>query len=402
MFNRKKVKKFSIAILIAGGIFAFFQFAFAQDTTEGAYETDSTSGSDTTEIPPPPGSVEVLREGDITFVLFDAGEYYSDVYAYHIYRRCGDSTWWSLNKVMVSDCSGSTCSYPVFDKPDTDTCEYAVSIINSAGIEGDKSPGERPVVSDTSEDTTTTNTDGTGGADDTSDITTDITTEEDPKDTTSDDIIYQEVSGKHIIYLSVDYADQVEWTMFPGGSETETYLGAAVFNKERGLWEYMWDTTKVPNGDYVLVPKIISTTGSKYKDTPTYVRVKNDVVVNETTTKEEDTLISIIEAAAEELDKVVEESGGEEEVAKEDVVKVLSPYIDKIQEYIDEKGEEAVKREVLAESEKAEEELRVLLNIESSKLLYSLDGDEEEFKRFENKVIIAAQKSIEEVGLIAK
>ena len=109
----------------------------------------------------------------------------------------------------------------VVDKPAIDTCEYSVSIINHDGVEGDKSPGKSPVVSDSSTDAITADTDTSdSGAtdstytDDTDSVSsaggvTTVGVMEDEINITVDDIIYQEVSGKHVIYLGVDYAAAV-------------------------------------------------------------------------------------------------------------------------------------------------------------------------------------------------
>lgn len=346
------------------------------DTTSTTNTTDTTTAT-TATVPVPPANFEVLREGEVTFVLADAGSSVPDLYAYGIYRRCADMTWWLIGKARISECGGVACTYSVTDRPTGDTCEYAVSSINTAGLESEKSVAKRPTVSDTTSDDTTTSTE------------TPITTAE---------VERQIASGKYVIYLRTANATSVEWNMYPDGSRTAVYLGQATYNRDKDYWEYVWDTTKVPNGDYTLSPSIHSLVDQTYENVPILVRVENAAVPVAST---DPTIVDIVKEAAQDVQEVVDASGGVEQVAKEDIVDVLEPYAQKVADHIEEKGDEGMKQELAAEQERVETELRTLLNMESSKLLSAMNGDEEEFRRFENKVILAAQVSTESIFKVA-
>ncbi|MCK5027893.1 MAG: hypothetical protein KAS07_05735, partial [Candidatus Pacebacteria bacterium] len=426
MLHKKHIKSF----FIFAGIFLLFQFAFAQsdgmtsDTLEEVDEsltedtvdrTDDMNMEDKTSLSLyPPENFEVLREGEITLVLFDAASTMQQAVSYNIYRRCGDETWWLLGEISLSDCGGYACSYSVIDKSSGDTCRYCVSSVDEQGRESEKSYEKIPVVMDEllTENTDQNDTSTTDGIDHTEETlpTIETVSAEEEQNTvevstldetliTTEDVVRHVASGKYIIYLRAQEAQSVEWSIYPEGSNTATYLGKATYSAEKDFWEYTWDTTTTPNGNYVLVPKIIFLAGQNYQDVPTYVQVKNEYVYERS--EENRDLADIISEAAKEVEQVITESGDQDEAIKQELIETLTPYAKELEEYIEEKGVEEVKKELEEEERRAKEEMKTLLNIESSKLLRALDGDEEEFKRFENKVIIAAQRSIKNVGYIA-
>jgi hypothetical protein len=362
------------------------------DTT--ATDTTNTDPTATDVVLYPPEGFDVLREGNITYIFVEAGASASEyLYAYHIYRRCGDPTWWSVAKLRVEQCGGYACTYQITSE--YDTCEYSVSSVGVDGRESERTPAVTPPqdLTDPSSTDAITTSDGTDTTANTTDPVAKTLSEE---PVIIEDYDRQVAAGKYVIFVRTENAEKVAWYMYPESSNTPTYLGKAVYNSNNDYWEYVWDTTKVPNGDYVLVPEIASLSGQVYQQVKTHVRVQNESVAQDTS--KDETLIGIIEDAAKEVEQIVNEDG---DVSKEDVVNTLKPYAEKVQNYVEEKGEDAVKEELLKEQERAEEELRTLLNVESSKLLNALE-DEEEFERFKNKVIITAQDSIENIDEVAR
>jgi hypothetical protein len=373
------------------------------DQQSEAEEPDQSIGDAVVQTLLPPETFDVLREGGVTFVLIEGGQNVtSNIYAYRIYRRCDTATsWWAAAKVRIAECGGYACSYQFTDKPAGDTCEYSIVSMDVAGIESSRTPGRVPTETyDTNEEDAGETTDSGSSVG----VETDTTTTENVNATdpiTTEEVTRHVATGKYIIMLQTDDAVYVEWTMYPEKSKTPTYLGRAVHNKRTGFWEYVWDTTNVPNGDYTLMPEIQSLSGRQYEEVPTYVRVKN--AATKTVSEDDKKLVDIVKEAATEVAKVSSETDSErEKKAKEDIVDVLTPYAEEAKGYIEKQGEEAMKNELAEEEERIKQNLTTLLNVESSKLLHALDGDEEEFKRFENKVIIAAQKSTEQIGRIAE
>jgi hypothetical protein len=369
-------------------------------TNDVTTPASDTNGETSVLLLYPPQNFDLLREDGVTFVLVDAGSAGgNDLYAYHIYRRCEDAAWWSLAKVRVAECGGYACSYQVTDRSNGDTCEYAVASIDSTGRESEQTPPKRPpyvapVVTTNIIDATTVNTtDQTQTAPPTN-VT--ITTSE--VVLTTEDVERHLALGKYIMLLRTSGATGVEWNMYPEASKTATYLGKAIYNKDKDYWEYVWDTTKVPNGDYTLVPKIVSLTGARYEDVPVRVRVKNEAAP----VTKDTSLVDIVKEASTEVQKVVIDANTQDKAVKENLIKTLTPYAEDLQKYVDEKGTDATQQELRDEKARIEKELTMLLNIESSKLLSALNGDEEEFKRFENRVIIAAERSTDNIDAIAE
>ncbi len=435
MLYKKYIKK----LFIFAGIFLLFQFSIAQSdemTSDTSEEVDNSLIEDTidhadnmdtedkTSLPLySPENFEVLREGDMTLILFDTASTAQNVVAHHIYRRCEDATWWLIGQVSLSDCGGYACSYRVTDRVLGDTCRYSISSVDEHGGESEKSSEKTPMTID-DPSTSVTDQDETSIIDETNDTgetypveetletleTIDISSENTIQDSvepdiseemsvTAEDVIRHVASGKYAVSLRAQEAENVEWSIYPEGSDTATYLGRAAYNTEKDFWEYTWDTTATPNGDYVLVPKIESLAGRKYQDAPTYVRVKNEYVRE--ISEEDRKLVNIISDAAKEVEKVITEGGNEDELIKQELIETLTPYAEELEKYIEKNGVEEVQKELEDEERRAMEEMKTLLNIETSKLLHVLDGDEEEFKRFENKIVIAAQRSIKNVGYIA-
>ncbi len=280
----------------------------------------------------------------------------------------------------------------------------AVSAVNSNGIEGQKTPAKYPLAEEGEEN---------GGTDDpalTTNESTDILSgETEPTATTNDDIttsdtsiIRSVLSGTHVLFLETQYADSIEWYIKREPGDTFKYLGAATLNKENSMWEYVWDTMQVPNGDYVLVPKIRSDLGKEYKDTPSYITVKNKEEGSVGT--KDATLINDVKKAIPQIVRVDEETREAEDIAKENIIDVTTPYYDKVQEYINNDQSTALeKKEFIREQERSKEYLRRLLDVESSKLLDSaFDGDEEKKEHIREKIIMASNNSLDRIDKIAR
>lgn len=379
----KRVRNVVAIFFIVGGILSVVHGAEAQDSINST-ASDMTTITTTTPLLPPQ-TLKLSREGSTTLVFIDAGANKNDtIYAYRIYRRCNDTTWWSLAKVSTRECGGFVCSYKVEDKSGGDICEYSVSSVDLAGNESERTASQRVSVSAMNNATSLSQA-TTGAVATTSAV--------------SNDAQYT-VAGRYMIYLRTQNVQSVEWSMSHEGSQTSIYLGKATYNKDKDYWEYVWDTTKVPNGSYVLSPKIYSAAGQKYENTPMYVQVKNDSA--SASAQGDQTLAGTIQQMVKEAVTVVDQNTQREQLVKESIVQTIDPYVKNVQDSADTKGETVAKQELVAEQERAKKEMITLLNIESSKLLSALNGDEEEYKRFENKVIIASEKSTKNIDAIAK
>jgi len=86
------------------------------------------------------------------------------------------------------------------------------------------------------------------------------------------------LTGAVKVEIKVEGANSVEFYLRRPESLQEIYLGKAISPKEN-FWEYSWDITKTPNGDYYLFPKITNQYG-QYSDLGIFIGVNNEIQKN--------------------------------------------------------------------------------------------------------------------------
>ncbi len=435
---KNTVGNISIFLFVITALFFSFQ-ASAQDATFSNESDGATKDPSITDTDPVTVSVKVFNMyckdsvgfGEVYFIaephegaLFQTlGEYLSGgkvTYTFHPGKHdlpIGVYTWKALpTSNIFSSPEPSTGKFTVDIKCDTttnvnedptgsvdviyindsDINESAESTTNTvATLESNSSLTEENIINEI-----ILNIDGS----------TDVVLEETESSMTKEEdltdpdklVIRSILSGTHVLFLETQYADLVEWYIKREPGDTFKYLGAATLNKENSMWEYVWNTTQVPNGDYVLVPKIRSDLGKEYKDTPSYITVKNkeeNIVGTEDTT-----LVSDVKKAIPQIVRVDEDLREAEDIAKENIIDVTTLYYDKVREYINSDQSTALeKEEFTKEQERSEEYLRRLLDVESNKLLEGvLDDDEEKKKRIREKIIMASNSSLDRIDEIAR
>ncbi|MCK5590427.1 MAG: hypothetical protein KAI72_00590, partial [Candidatus Pacebacteria bacterium] len=214
-------------------------------------------------------------------------------------------------------------------------------------------------------------------------------------------IIRSVLSGKHVLFLETKYADSVEWYIKRDSGDMHQYLGTAIFNRENLQWEYVWETTRVPNGDYILVPEINSSVGKKYKHTPSYITVKNKETEKTKTTSDN----FLVDKAKEAFIITINDASKDKETgAKEDILEATENYYNRVQEHINSsKKTNFNKEEIEKEQKESREYLKRLIDIESSNLLGGvLEGDEERKNRVIRKITLASNNYLEKVDKTAR
>ena len=83
----------------------------------------------------------------------------------------------------------------------------------------------------------------------------------------------RELTGVVKIEIKVEGANSVEFYLRNLSSLLELYLGKAI-SLEIDRWELNWDTTKTPDGDYYLFPKISNQYG-QYSGLGINIKVNN-------------------------------------------------------------------------------------------------------------------------------
>ena len=215
-------------------------------------------------------------------------------------------------------------------------------------------------------------------------------------------IIRSVLSGTHILSLETQHADIIEWYVKREPGDIFKYLGTATFNKEKNIWGYAWDTTQVPNGDYVLVPEIKSSLGKIYKHTPSYITVKNKEIGSIGIS--DASLIDQVKEVSPQIVLMNDANKDDEIRAKENIVGVTVPYYDKVQEYIENNPKDTLqKEEFIKIKESSERYLKRMLDVESNKLLDgALRDDEEKKKHIREKIITASNNSLGQIDEVAR
>ncbi|MBU0722624.1 hypothetical protein KKH46_00175 [Patescibacteria group bacterium] len=229
------------------------------------------------------------------------------------------------------------------------------------------------------------------------------------------------LNGTHRLFLETQDAVSIEWYITRDPGNTQEYLGAAVFNTNENRWEYSWDTTQVPNGDYVLIPQIKSKLNKKYKHTPSFVTVKNEKQKIDNDIKiSAPVLIEKIKKESPQIALINEQHKNEEVHITKEIIKATAPYYQEVEKKIlereevkkenkeedkEEKKEEVVlqKTQLTKEKEKSEKYIEKLIEIESTKLLDGvLRNDEAQKTRTKEKIIVAVTDLLERADKIAE
>jgi len=105
------------------------------------------------------------------------------------------------------------------------------------------------------------------------------------------------LTGVVKVEIKVEGADSVEFYLRRPESLLEIYLGKAI-SPEKNRWELIWDTTKTPNGDYYLFPKITNQYG-QYSGLEIKISVYNEIQRN----IEEEAMISQQTQQAEQIEE---------------------------------------------------------------------------------------------------
>ena len=210
--------------------------------------------------------------------------------------------------------------------------------------------------------------------------------------------VRNKLKGEYTLFLETKEANSVEWYIKHDSGDSYEYLGKASFNNESLKWEYFWDTTRVPDGNYVLAPEISSNTGREYKDTPSFVTVKNedkkDFVSNL-----EGSLTSRIKEALPQVSVANDASKAKEMRAKKNIIEATIQYDNGIKNSLNNNQNLILK--------KVQEELRGRLgrsiDVESNKMLNeTLDNNEENKNKIKEKIIAEANSSLELINKTAQ
>ncbi len=82
----------------------------------------------------------------------------------------------------------------------------------------------------------------------------------------------KEIKGETKIIVEVAGANNLEFYLSQGESLSPTYLGEGEFKNQE--WEYVWNTNKIPNGEYYLFAQVTNQYGT-YKGDKIKVKVNN-------------------------------------------------------------------------------------------------------------------------------
>ena len=161
------------------------------------------------------------------------------------------------------------------------------------------------------------------------------------------------LKGKVKIKFKVELASSVEFYLRRPEALVEIYLGQAFF-KGKDNWEYLWETTLVPNGNYFLLSKIINEYG-EYWGKKISLQVENEVERKE---EERQELEEEIQEFKSEIQSQEQEIKKEKEKIEEEIVEEIEELPIEIEEMITPEKREKVLSEIKEETKKFSKALK--------------------------------------------
>jgi hypothetical protein len=361
-----KFKKYSFGFVLVPILFLVMHaaFVYAQETY--------FIGEKIMTGPAPLFSLEVLNDGvGVTSIFIEREASTPAPALYRIYHRCSTALWGIAKEIKIADCEDLTCPETITVPKGLDSCDYAVSAMDSSGNEGVKSPTQKPTLISDLGDTATQ------------------AVKAEPAEKNPNGLVV--VSSKQILYLKTEDADGVQWSVAPKGG-ISTFLGSAKFDTIKGMWIYEWDTTSLKDGEYVLTPKIISNKGLQYQIISTNVVLKRSAT---TITPEQQKILD-------EAKNILIDPTKTTEISKKDLQNTLDSFAQEAQKYLEsEEGQTAIKQ-LMSTDEATQKETIKLLEAETKKIVADVAGNDELFKSFQNSLIIASENSSQSIDAVAK
>jgi hypothetical protein len=222
------------------------------------------------------------------------------------------------------------------------------------------------------------------------------------------------LTNQVFISFKIEKAQNVEFYLRIPSSLMPTYLGNAFF--ENGLWNYLWETTKTPNGHYFILAKITSEFG-EYWGAKLPIQIKNLVAENlpevekikeevkqkkeeietkiEKLNQEEEKTVKKVESAAQELKEKIEQPEIKPEI-KEKIKEKTEVLKQESQKIIKNLANPQLERD---QKQEIKQQLKSTLQKFNQEIVENLPAPSR--KEFENKFTEVKQK-IDEAALTAE
>jgi hypothetical protein len=212
------------------------------------------------------------------------------------------------------------------------------------------------------------------------------------------------LTGEIKIVVQVSEVSSVEFYLRRPESLIEIYLGKAHQSKE-DIWEYLWDTTQTPNGDYYLFPKLMTKYG-EYSDSGIGITVDNPIQIDE---EEEESLEAEIMETEEEIKEEEEQITQTESETEEEIQKTMESSVQETQETLEEEEKEMIETEISEELEESTKELEKHMEELTEKVKEEVKAPEEEKEKIQKEkeeikkeIIKKALQPLEVIEKVAK
>jgi len=193
------------------------------------------------------------------------------------------------------------------------------------------------------------------------------------------------------VLVEVSNVSSVEFYLRRLESLIEIYLGRA--DKNGDIWEYSWDTTQTPNGDYYLFSKITTVYG-EYSDLGIKITIYNET---ERSTEEEEKLITEVQIIQEDIQKEEEMITQTTSDTEQQIQESMESLVQETKEVLEEPEKQTVEPYVSEQLEQSSTEISENIEQLTEKIKEKATASPEELEKIEEEKEQIKQETIQKI-----